>query len=58
MPGNIQNATPNGVMPCALCTAFSESREYAQFKRNIETARFSGRSSRRLRGKPSPFPSG
>jgi hypothetical protein len=29
MPGNIQNAAPSGVMPYALCTAFSESREYA-----------------------------
>lgn len=32
MPGNIQNAAPNGVMPDALCTAFSESREYLQFQ--------------------------
>jgi hypothetical protein len=32
MPGNIQNAEPNGVMPYALCSAFSESREYAQLQ--------------------------
>ena len=32
MPGDIQNATPNGVMPYALCTAFSESREYVQLQ--------------------------
>jgi len=30
MPGNIQNGVPVGVMPYALCTAFSESREYVQ----------------------------
>jgi hypothetical protein len=32
MPGNVQNADPNGVMPFALCTAFSESREYVQLQ--------------------------
>ena len=32
MPGSIQNAAPSGVMPYALCTAFSESREYAQLQ--------------------------
>ena len=32
MPGNIQVAVPSGVMPYALCTAFSESREYAQLQ--------------------------
>jgi len=32
MPGNLQQAAPNGVMPYALCTAFSESREYAQLQ--------------------------
>jgi hypothetical protein len=32
MPGNIQSAVPNGVMPFALCTAFTESREYAQLQ--------------------------
>lgn len=32
MPGNLQNAVPSGVMPYALCTAFSESREYAQLQ--------------------------
>jgi hypothetical protein len=32
MPGNIQSAVPSGVMPYALCTAFSESREYAQLQ--------------------------
>ena len=30
MPGSIQTAAPSGVMPYALCTAFSESREYLQ----------------------------
>jgi hypothetical protein len=32
MPGNIQNAAPSGVIPYALCTAFSESREYVQLQ--------------------------
>jgi len=32
MPGNIQNAIPTGVMPHTLCTAFAESREYAQLQ--------------------------
>jgi hypothetical protein len=32
MPGNIQGAIPNGVMPAELCTAFTESREYAQLQ--------------------------
>lgn len=32
MPGNIQHAIPSGVMPYALCTAFSESREYAHLQ--------------------------
>lgn len=32
MPDNIQNAVPSGVMPYALCTAFSESREYVQLQ--------------------------
>jgi len=32
MPGNIQSAVPSGIMPWALCTAFSESREYAQLQ--------------------------
>jgi hypothetical protein len=32
MPGNIQNAAPSGVMPYALCAAFSEAREYAQLQ--------------------------
>ena len=32
MPGNIQSAVPSGMMPYALCTAFSESREYAQLQ--------------------------
>ena len=32
MPGNVQNAIPSGVMPYALCTAFTESREYAQLQ--------------------------
>ena len=32
MPGNLQSAMPSGVMPYGLCTAFSESREYAQLQ--------------------------
>jgi hypothetical protein len=32
MPGSIQNASPSSVMPYALCTAFSESREYVQLQ--------------------------
>ena len=32
MPGNIQNATPSGLMPYALCAAFSELREYVQLQ--------------------------
>jgi hypothetical protein len=32
MPGSIQNALASGVMPDALCIAFSESREYAQLQ--------------------------
>ena len=32
MPGNLNDAVPNGVMPRALCTAFSESREYVQLQ--------------------------
>ena len=32
MPGNVAGAVPSGVMPYALCTAFSESREYAQLQ--------------------------
>ena len=32
MPGNIQNATPSGVMPYSLCVAFAESRECAQLQ--------------------------
>jgi hypothetical protein len=32
MPGNLANAAQNGVMPYALCTAFSESREYVQLQ--------------------------
>jgi len=32
MPGSIQTAAPSGVMPYALCTAFSESREYLQLQ--------------------------
>jgi hypothetical protein len=32
MPGNLQQAAPNGVMPASLCTAFTESREYAQLQ--------------------------
>lgn len=32
MPGNIQNSAPSGVMPYALCTAFSESRECVQLQ--------------------------
>jgi hypothetical protein len=32
MPGNLQPAAPNGVMPASLCTAFTEVREYAQLQ--------------------------
>ena len=32
MPGSIQNAVPSGVMPYALSTAFSESRECVQLQ--------------------------
>jgi hypothetical protein len=32
MPGNLQNAAPSAVMPPSLCTAFSESREFAQLQ--------------------------
>jgi hypothetical protein len=32
MPENISDAIANGVMPYALCTAFSESREYVQLQ--------------------------
>ena len=32
MPGNLQSAAPNGVMPLSLCTAFTELREYAQLQ--------------------------
>jgi len=32
MPGNLIGATPNGVMPASLCTAFTEFREYVQLQ--------------------------
>jgi hypothetical protein len=32
MPSNLQQAAPSGVMPASLCTAFAESREYAQLQ--------------------------
>lgn len=32
MPENIQQSASSGVMPYALCTAFSEWREYAQLQ--------------------------
>jgi len=32
MPGNIRNAVPSGVMPFALCTTLSESRECVQLQ--------------------------
>jgi hypothetical protein len=32
MPESIQTAAPTAVMPYALCTAFSESREYVQLQ--------------------------
>jgi hypothetical protein len=32
MPGNLQQAAPNGVMPLSLCTAFTELREYLQLQ--------------------------
>jgi len=38
MPGNIQQAAPSSVMPNALCTAFSESREYSQLQAQYHDA--------------------
>ena len=32
MPGSLQPAAPAGVIPASLCTAFTESREYAQLQ--------------------------
>lgn len=32
MPASLQIAAPTGVMPYALCAAFSESREYVQLQ--------------------------
>ena len=32
MPGNLQPAAPDGVMPASLSTAFTEVREYAQLQ--------------------------
>jgi hypothetical protein len=32
MPENIQEAMPSGVMPYALCTAFAETREFAELQ--------------------------
>ena len=32
MPGNLQAAIPNGVMPFTLCTAFEEARAYEQLQ--------------------------
>src|ERR1035438_2112571 len=32
MPGSVQNVAPSGVMPFALCTTFSESRECVQLQ--------------------------
>jgi hypothetical protein len=32
MPANILAAVPNGVMPFSLCTAFTETREFAQLQ--------------------------
>lgn len=32
MPSSIQIATPTGVTPYAVCTVFSESREYVQLQ--------------------------
>ena len=32
MPGNLVQATPNGVMPASLSTAFTELREFAQLQ--------------------------
>jgi hypothetical protein len=32
MPGNLQQAAPNGVTPASLCTAFTELREDAQLQ--------------------------
>ena len=38
MPGNIQNSVPSTVMPYALATSFSESREFAQFQAQYHDA--------------------
>ena len=35
MPGNLQPAAPNGVMPLSLCIAFTELREYAQLQNQL-----------------------
>jgi hypothetical protein len=32
MPGNLQPAAPNGVMPQSLCTAFTELRDFVQLQ--------------------------
>lgn len=32
MPGNLIQATPSGVLPASLCTAFTESRQYEQLQ--------------------------
>ena len=32
MPGNLTQATPNGVLPASLCTAFTALRGYAQLQ--------------------------
>ena len=32
MPGNLNYASPSGVLPQSLCAAFTELREYAQLQ--------------------------
>ena len=32
MPGNLIQATPSGVLPASLCTAFTELRQYEQLQ--------------------------
>ena len=32
MPGNVQSASPSGVLPYGLCVAFLEAREFAQLQ--------------------------
>jgi len=54
MPGNLVQATPNGVMPLSLSTAFTEAREYVQLQNEyhdgtIQRAQFAQTSRRTFR---------